>query len=153
MLDRSLGLRSRKLRSHKVNEGAHRRGQMARLRIDEPDWLDVRLESVQHRNKLSLRDCGVGKIILKLCEPVTGAGGVTDCRAVAETHIAFGCEAFFNAFLHETPCPREAHIAKRKRQTIVVGQIFNPPRFSEFSKVTGRTNDFESRSTQPACDQ
>ena len=112
----SLGLRSLpELRSHKVNEGAHRRGQMARLRIDEPDWLDVRLESIQYRNELSLRDCGVGELILKLCQAVTSAGGVTVCRTVAETHIALGCEAFFNTSLHEAPFPREARFAKRKR--------------------------------------
>ena len=70
-----------------------------------------------------LRDCGVGEIIFQLCEPVTGAGGVTDCRTVAETHIAVGCEAFFNAFVHEAPRPREARFAIRKRQAIVVGQI------------------------------
>ena len=99
---------------------------MARLRIDEPDWLDVRFEFIQHRNKLSLRDCGVGEIILQLCEPVTGAGGVTDCRTVAETHTAVGCEAFFNAFVHETPRPGEARFAIRKRQAIVVGQILDP---------------------------
>jgi hypothetical protein len=56
---------------------------MARLRIDEPDRLDLRLEFVQHRNELSLRDCGVGEIVLQLCEPVTGASGVTDCRTIA----------------------------------------------------------------------
>src|SRR5215471_574356 len=103
------------LRSHKVNEGPHRRGQMARLRIDEPDWLDGRLESIQYRNKPSLCDCGVGEIILKLCEPVTSASGITDCRTIAETHISLGCEAFFNTSLHEAPCPREARFAKRKR--------------------------------------
>src|SRR5215469_374469 len=125
---------------------------MARLRIDQPDRLDVRLESVQHGNKLSLRDCGVGKIVLELCEPITGAGGVTDCRTVAETHIALGCNAFFNAFLHEPPGPREARFAIRKRQAIVVAQILDPLRFAELGKVTGRTSDFESRSTQSAGD-
>src|SRR5262249_38334558 len=101
----------------------------------------------------TLRNCGVGKIVLQLCEPVTGASGVTDCRTVAETHIALGCEAFFNAFLDETPSPCEARFAKRKRQTIVVGQILNPLRFAEFCKVTRRTNNFESGSTKPAGDQ
>src|SRR6516165_3615485 len=119
---------------------------MPRLRIDEPDWLDARLESIQYRNKLSLRDCGVGEIILKLCEPVTSASGVTDCRTIAETHISLGCEAFFNTFLHEAPCPREARLAKRKRQAIVVRQVLNPFRLAEFRQVTGRTNDCESRS-------
>src|SRR5262249_55155831 len=112
---------------------------MARLRIDEPDRLDVRLEFVQHRNELSLRYCGIGEIVLQLCEPVTGAGGVTDRRTVAETHVALGCEAFFNATLHETPCPREARFAKCKGKTIVVDQIPDSLRFAEFRKVTGRS--------------
>src|SRR5262245_55190509 len=119
---------------------------MARLRIDEPDRLDVRLESIQYRNELSPRNCGVDEIVLELCEPVTGAGGVADSRTIAETHISFGCEAFFNALLHETPFPREARFVKRKRQAIVVCQILDPLRFAKLRNVTGRTNDAESRS-------
>src|SRR5690242_18244134 len=152
----SLGLRLSglsELHSHKVDEGAHRRREMARLRIDEPDRLDLRLEPVQHRNELALRDSGVGEIVLQLGEPVTGARSVTDRRTVAETHIALGCEAFFNALLHETPRPREARFAKRKGKTIVVGQILEPLRFAKFRKVSGRTNDPETRSTHPAGDQ
>ena len=60
---------------------------MACLRIDEPDGLDVRLEFVQYRNELSLRDCGVGEIVLELCKPVTGAGGIADGDAIAQALI------------------------------------------------------------------
>lgn len=126
---------------------------MARVRIDEPDRLDLRLESLQHRNQLSLRNRGIGEIALQLCESVTGASGDTDCRTVAETHIAFRVDAFFNAALHETPWPDEACFAKRKRDAIVVGQILDSLRFAEFCKVTRRTSDFEFRFTQPARDQ
>ena len=94
---------------------------MARLRIDEPDRLDVRLESVQYRNQLSLCDCGVDEIVLQLREPVTGASGVADCRTVAETYISFGWESFFNAFLKKTPVPGESRLAECKRQAIVLG--------------------------------
>src|SRR5690242_20655725 len=62
----SLGIRLSglsELHSHKVDEGAHRRCEMARLRIDEPDRLDLRLEPVKHRNELALRDSGVGEIV------------------------------------------------------------------------------------------
>src|SRR5215472_15060265 len=119
-----LGLRLSRwpeLRSRKVNKRAHRRRQVARLRIDEPDRLDVRPEFVQHRNEFSLRDGGIGEIVLELCESITGASGVTDCRAVAETHIALGCEAFFNTVLQKKPRSREARFAIRKRQAIMVG--------------------------------
>ena len=93
---------------------------MARLRIDEPDRLDVRFESVQYRNQLSLCDCGVDEIVLQLREPVTGASGVADCRTIAETYISFGWESFFNAFLKKTPVPGKSRLAECKRQTIVV---------------------------------
>src|SRR5215472_6895100 len=119
-----LGLRLSRwpeLRSNKVNKSAHRRRQMARLRINEPDRLDVRPEFVQHRNEFSLRDSGIGEIVLQLCESITGAGGVTDCSTVAETHIPLRCEAFFNTVLQEKPCSREARFVIRKRQAIVLG--------------------------------
>src|SRR5689334_16695450 len=105
---------------------------MARLRIDEPDRLGLRLESLQHRNQLPPRNCGIGEIVLQLCESVTGASGVTDCRTVAETHIAFGTDDFFVAALHETPWPGETCFAKRKRDAVVIGQILDPLRFAEF---------------------
>src|SRR5215468_5494039 len=93
--------RRSKLRGHEVDESAHLGGQVTCLRIYQPDRLDIRLEPVKNRNKLAAGNRCIDKIVLQLCQPITSAGGVADRRTVAEAHVTYGHERFFNSGLHK----------------------------------------------------
>ena len=113
--------------------------------IDQPDGISLRLELVQDDDELTARDEGIDIIVAKLRKAISCAGGLAQCRAVAETHATFRGEACLLVGVDKTPIARQPRVAQRKGQALVSVQLFRSFRTPIFLEVPRSADNAEVR--------